>query len=384
VPPAPNAEELSKAAHQAERQASLLHAEEELLRASRKLADALAAPASDDKAQRARERMVAAARRDLELAQSALNQATDGYTPLGKMYPKTTSGRRLALARWIASRENPLTARVAVNHIWLRHFGKALVPTVANFGRNGRPPTHPELLDWLACELMDRGWSMKTLHRLIVTSNTYRMQSAVTDPKHPNVALDGENRYLWHMNPRRMEAEVVRDSTMHVAGELDLTLGGPEIDEAMGEISRRRSFYFKSTPDAQMLFLKLFDAPDPRDCYERTDSVVPQQALALSNSKLSRTMARLLARRLGLTGPTAEFVDAAFETVLGRLPSPVEKKESEGFLAQQAELFQDPSKLTAFKTGTASEVPPSNDPDARARENLVHVLLNHNEFVVIR
>src|SRR5262249_13903500 len=142
TPPDPKAEELAKAAHKAERQAYLVHAEEEVDRAARKLAEALPTPAPDEKAGKAREKAVAAARRDLDLAQAALGQPTEGYTPLGKIYPKTSSGRRLALARWIASRENPLTARVAVNHIWLRHFGKALVPTVANFGRNGRPPTH--------------------------------------------------------------------------------------------------------------------------------------------------------------------------------------------------------------------------------------------------
>ena len=116
-----------------------------------------------------------------------MNQGTTAYTPLGTLYPATSSGRRLALARWIASRQNPLTARVAVNDIWLRHFGKALVPSVANFGMNGKPPSHPELLDWLACEFMEKNWSMKALHRLMVTSNTYRMQSSASDPKDHDV-----------------------------------------------------------------------------------------------------------------------------------------------------------------------------------------------------
>ncbi|MBL8223469.1 MAG: DUF1553 domain-containing protein, partial [Bryobacterales bacterium] len=99
------------------------------------------------------------------------------YTTFGPVYPAQSTGRRLALARWIASPDNPLTARVAVNHIWMRHFGEPIVPSVFDFGRNGKPPSHPELLDWLATEFMRSGWSMKAIHRLIVTSNTYRMRS---------------------------------------------------------------------------------------------------------------------------------------------------------------------------------------------------------------
>jgi Protein of unknown function (DUF1553) len=171
---------------------------------------------------------------------------------------------------------------------------------------------------------------------------------------------------------------------LYVAGELDMTIGGPELDENMGEVYRRRSLYFKSTPDAQMTFLKLFDVADPRDCYERNESIVPQQALALSNSKLSRAMARLLAQRLGSQSGTLAFVEAAYEAVLGRPPSAAEQSESEQFLRQQAELLSNPERLSASRVGTASEIPPSGDAATRAREDLVHVLLNHNEFVVIR
>ena len=133
-----------------------------------------------------------------------------------------------------------------------------------------------------------------------------------------------------------------------------------------------------------MLFLKLFDMADARDCYERAESVVPQQALALSNSKLSRRVARALAQKLGQNTPASAFIDAAFEAVLGRPASAEERNESVRFLARQAELFRDPAKLTAFRGGAASEVPPATDPAARAREDLVHVLFSHNEFVVIR
>src|SRR6185436_3851250 len=141
-----------------------------------------------------------------------------------------------------------------VNHIWLRHFGKAFVPTVANFGLSGTSPKHSKLLDWLAVEFMDKNWSMKTLHRLIVTSHTYRMQS-IASPTHRNVAIDPENHYQWRMNPRRMEAEAVRDSVLYVAGQLDTTLGGPPLDESKEQNLRRRSLYFKQTPYSQMEFL---------------------------------------------------------------------------------------------------------------------------------
>src|SRR5206468_5081996 len=182
-----------------------------------------------------------------EAAAKAL-QSEDAYTAIGKVYPDSTTGRRLALARWIASKQNPLTARVAINDIWLRHFGQALVPTVFNFGMSGKPPSHPQLLDWLTAEFMDRNWSMKSMHRLIVTSSAYRMQSRVNDPKDRNTSIDPENRYLWRMNERRMEAEVVRDGLLHLAGQLDTAMGGPEIDAKTGLESRRRSVYFQHTP----------------------------------------------------------------------------------------------------------------------------------------
>jgi hypothetical protein len=159
-----------------------------------------------------------------------------------KSNPPTSTGRRLALARWIADRNNPLTARVAVNHVWLRHFGKPLVPTVANFGLGGKPPTHPELLDWLTMHFADDGWSMKKLHRLVVTSHTYRLGSQTVAESQKK---DPENRWLWRMEPRRMEAEVVRDSLLAAAGDLDRTIGGPPLDEKLGQTSHRRSLYFR-------------------------------------------------------------------------------------------------------------------------------------------
>src|SRR5262249_43901594 len=155
-------------------------------------------------------------------------------------------------------------------HIWLRHFGRPLVPTVINFGQNGKAPTHPALLDWLAVKFMESNWSMKAMHRLMVTSETYRMRSSDADPNNPDRAIDAENRYYWRMNPRRLEAENVRVSVLYLAGQLDTSMSGPDLDESKAEEIQRRSIYFRHTPDSQVEFLKLFDQPDPTDCYTRS------------------------------------------------------------------------------------------------------------------
>jgi hypothetical protein len=311
-------------------------------------------------------------------AAAAKEDAT--YTPLVRPTTPGSTGRRLALARWIVDRNNPLTARVAVNHVWLRHFGKPLVPTVANLGLNGKPPTHPELLDFLAVRFMQDGWSMKKLHRLLVTSQTYRQGSQAPDGE--NQKKDPENRWLWRMNLRRMEAEVVRDSILAAAGDLDRTLGGPALDEKLGQTSRRRSLYFRFNTQYKMEFLDQFDAASPSECYERRESVVPQQALALYNSALALGQARLLAGRLAKSD--ADFITAGFEQVLGRPPTAEERTRCQRFLQEQAGLLRDPSRLTAFPPAADAVVPPAADPAQRAREDLIHVLFNHNDFVTIR
>ena len=213
------------------------------------------------------------------------------YTPLSPVYPARSTGRRAALARWITDRDNPLTARVAVNHLWRWHFGTPLVATTHDFGRNGARPAHPELLDWLAVELMEPSagvapWSMKALHRRIVTSAATGWLRTPPMAGDPDRRIDPENRGYWHFPAARMEAEEVRDSLLHVAGGLDPTLGGPDIDLDQGLTSRRRSLYFTHHGEARMPFLELFDAPDACDAYRRTTSVVPQQALALVNNEL--------------------------------------------------------------------------------------------------
>jgi hypothetical protein len=296
--------------------------------------------------------------------------ASTAYTPRPMAtYPRTSTGRRLAFARWIAHRDNPLTARVAMNHLWLRHFGQAIVPSVYDFGRNGKPPSHPALLDWLAAEFMDRGWNMKAMHRLMVTSATYRMASTADAA---NVVIDRDNRYLWRMPSRRVEAEVVRDSLFYVAGNLDLTMGGPDIPIQQGLTTPRRSVYFQQASEKQMEFLKIFDGPEVVECYRRKESILPQQALALANSELTWNQARVLARVLATQGHASDdaaFTTAAFERVLSRPPTPAELTECVAFLKEQQKQYTD-------KGAT-----PPPDHGQRAREHLVHVLMNHHDFV---
>ena len=208
-----------------------------------------------------------------------------------------------------------------MNHVQCP-FGQPLVPSVFDFGRNGRPPSHPALVDWLACELSDPGmssnpkseirnpklgdpkskWSMKRLHRLIVTSATYR-QASTFDPA--CAAVDRDNVYLWRIPARRLEAEVVRDNALYVAGQLDLRHSGADIDYHLGMTVFRRSLYFRHAAEKEMEFLKLFDAASVTECYQRKESIIPQQALALFNSELTIRMSRHLARELAKRIPRA-------------------------------------------------------------------------------
>jgi hypothetical protein len=319
-------------------------------------------------------------------AQKALDAAlaadkmplTTAYKPrTDTNYPSESTGRRLAFARWITDRQNPLAARVAVNHIWARHFGQGIVPSSSDFGRNGRPPSHPQLLDWLAAEFMDSGWSIKKLHRLIVTSNTYRMAST---PDLANAKTDPDNIYLWRMNSRRMEAEAVRDNVLWTSDQLDLTMGGPEVDHNQGLASRRRSIYLRIAAEKEVEFLKIFDSPSVTECYERKPSVMPQQALALANSELTVQQARLLGKTLQEAAGTddVKFVTEAFLRVLARKPTAEEARLCGEFLKQRAQPAPGPATVAA----EAAQQPAPNP--LSPRESLLLVLFNHNDFVTVR
>ena len=220
---------------------------------------------------------------------------------------------------------------------------------------------------------------MKHLHRLIVTSSTYRQAST---PDLANTQIDRDNKYLWRYPPHRLEAEAVRDCVFHVAGKLDLKRGGPDIDYPLGLTVPRRSLYFRHAAEKQMEFLQLFDAANVAECYERRHSIVPQQALALMNSEVSLKHARVLARTIAAKSKEpAAFTISAFEHLLTRRPTINESKECVTFLDEQTRRYQ-MTKLTGANVADGSQ--PSADPAQRARENLVHALLNHHEFVTIR
>ena len=369
------------AAHRAELTLPLLEATSALARAERQVR------VTDSQANRAQRD---AAKKKHEAAAQRVADANGQYTRL-KSFPAQSTGRRLALARWLTRPDHPRTARVAVNHIWMRHFGEALVPSTDNFGLSGKLPSHPQLLDWLAGQLVAGGWGMKPLHKLIVMSNTYRLASGPSTHWKANQTIDPENIYLWRANTRRAEAEVVRDSMLAVSNTMDWTQGGPDIEESQGQTTRRRSLYFRTTPDNQMQMLALFDQANPDECYRRQVSVIPQQALALMNGQLAIDLSRQLAGQLTaqVGGPSAdsnaEFIQLAFETILTRPPTPDEKTACITFLGQTANLFRNGKALNTFPASPEKPtVAPSADPPQRARENLIHVLFNHHEFVTVR
>ena len=381
-PTAGNANELARAAVKRERITAVAQAEEAGVQAELDLVRV----ATDKQAEA--EKKLLAARTALETARAAVETPGENFTPLNgalktlennletedsrrKPFPTTSTGRRTALAQWITDPRHPLPARVAVNHVWLRHFGRPLVPTVFDFGRKGTPPTHPELLDWLAVELVEHHWSLKHIHRLIVTSQAYRLSSSSAGATTETLAADPDNRFYWRANPLRMEAQLVRDSLLHLAGELDLTRGGPSIP-ATDETSKRRSLYFVHSHNEHQKFLSMFDDANVLDCYRRAESIVPQQALALENSPLATAMGEKIAQRLLVAQPMSsdtEFLRAAFMTVLAVEPSSEE-------LALATEGL---NRLAA-----AAQQKNRPNPTAHARASLIQALLNHNDFVTIR
>lgn len=233
---------------------------------------------------------------------------------------------------------------------------------------------------------------MKPLHRLIVTSNAYRQGSAIGAEAGTNVALDPDNRFLWRFTARRAESEIVRDSLLFAAGQLDMTPGGQPAENADELASRRRSLYFSVYPEdgGHPKFLELFDAPDPCDCYRRSESLIPQQALALANSQLTLNLSRTLARTLqeasqrpGRAATETAFITAAFEQILSRSPTAAETGACVEFLERQAELFRK-QETAAPAAAAQGAVVPSNEPSLRAAASLVHSLFNHNDFITIR
>ncbi len=234
------------------------------------------------------------------------------------------SGRE-ELAAAIIAPQNPLTARVFINRIWQHHFGVGLVRTPSNFGSLGERPTHPELLDWLASEFVAEGWSLKSLHRQIMTSATYQLGG---DYDEASFKADGDNRFLWRMSPRRMDVEAWRDSLLSVTGELDPSLGGPAHDNITE--TKRRTLYAKVGRNGDAFdsdeFLRLFDFPLMRSTVEqRPSSIVPQQFLFFMNSKFMIERAKALVGRLHrVSDSDEERIKQAYEWLYTRSPEPAE------------------------------------------------------------
>ncbi|MBY0503006.1 MAG: PSD1 and planctomycete cytochrome C domain-containing protein [Bryobacteraceae bacterium] len=280
-----------------------------------------------------------------------LSCATGQSAPAQIPFAGGSNGRRLALAEWIASPQNPFTARVMVNRLWQRHFGEGLVRTPSDFGKNGDPPSHPELLDWLATQFVEKQWSLKVMHRLMLTSATYRQAS-----RHPEqeklAAQDPANRLLWRMNWQRLDAEALRDSILSVSGKLNPAAGGPPVlfdvpeDVAQGfeffkwypsteEEQRRRSIYLIQRRSVLLPMAETFDAPNlSSSCSRRQSTIVAPQALTLLNGSLTRAAARDLAQRLK---DSPDPPQEAFWLALGRPPSAQERAQVEKLMAQGPE-----------------------------------------------
>lgn len=256
-----------------------------------------------------------------------------------KWLPKPAAGQpaldpRVGLASWMTDVEQgagALLARVIVNRLWQHHFGRGLVNTPNDFGAQGEKPTHPELLDWLARELVKNGWKLKPIHKLIVQSAVYQEGNDVTPA---NVKADPLNQYLWHYRPRRLEAEVIRDSILAVGATLDTTMYGPSILDN----TPRRSVYLRVKRSELIPFMTMFDAPEPTQSIgERISTTVPTQALAMMNSPFVRQQAERLAQRIR---PAPEValplaIDNAYQIVFCRLPTPAERERMLAFVEQQ-------------------------------------------------
>jgi hypothetical protein len=277
-----------------------------------------------------------------------------------------STGRRTALARWIADPENPLSTRVIVNRVWQYHFGRGLVTTSNDFGRLGDRPSHPELLDWLTRRFLEEGWRLKPLHRLILTSAVYR-QTAFRSPPPAAEQKDPENRLLWRRPLRRLDAEQIRDAMLSVSGELDLTTGGPSVAPS----APRRSIYVKLLRNKPDPLLDILDAADGLTSAPVRDvTTTPLQALELINGEWALQRAAAMAARLKQEDlpSESERVQRAYQLAYARKPTSAECESAVGFLHKQA----------AALAGSADA-----DPETAALADLCHVLLNSNEFLYV-
>ena len=297
-----------------------------------------------------------------------------------------TSGRRLAYARYLTSGQHPLVARVLMNRFWMHHFGQAIVDSTGDFGSRAATPTHPDLLDWLAADFMEHGWELKRIHRLIMTSRTYRQTSASHSEK--AMAIDADNRLLWRMNLRRLEAESIRDAILAVSGELNrdqfgapvpvsladsgiITVGSGKISPDRREL--KRSIYIQVRRPQPVTMLNAFDAPSMEpNCEQRVSSTVATQSLALLNSEFMREQSVAFAKRVLATAEkpadAANLVQTAWKLALSNEPSSAELQALEKHYQLQLQEYQ-AKKVKA--------------PRQEALTSLCHVLFGTNQFLYI-
>jgi hypothetical protein len=328
---------------------------------------------------------------------SALDPGPAKVTPLPGA---RTTGRRAALALWLTRPDHPLTARVLVNRLWQHHFGRGLVGTPSDFGEQGERPTHPALLDWLATEFVAQGWSMKAMHRLMVTSATYRQAHGLQSVGLAQSA-DPDNHLLWHMPRRRLEGEALRDAMLAASGLLNPKMSGPSVfPELPAEMAgargwkvtpdsaerNRRSVYVFAKRNLRYPLFSVFDAPDGNEsCPRRNVSTNAPQALMLLNGKLTLDIARAFAGRVlrETDGKAESVVRRAYRLALGRLPDGHEVELARKFLEQETALVRErlrTRRLAALAVAAPAEV------DAAfggAVVELCHVLMNVNEFAYV-
>ncbi len=313
------------------------------------------------------------------------------------------TGRRAALARWLIDPANRLTGRVIVNRLWQYHFGRGIVASASDFGVRGEPPSHPDLLDWLATELVRQGWRLKPLHRLMVTSATYR-QSTRADAR--LAADDPENTLFGRMNRRRLDAEGIRDALLAVSGELNTKLGGPgviaplekevkdlifteaevvdlwPVDPDPTEHARRALYLFRKR-NVRYPLMDAFDAPDTQSaCPRRATSTHALQALTLLNSDLAAGRARALAKRIQSEGGATvdDRIRRAYEIVFARAPGPKEVERARSFLTSQTGKIRHERPQSSAVAGCS---PTGTSIDEGAWIDFSLALVNSNEFLYV-
>jgi hypothetical protein len=311
-----------------------------------------------------------------------------------------STGRRTALANWIASAENPLTARVMVNRIWQHHFGRGIVPTPNDFGRTGVAPTHPELLDYLADAFIRGGWSIKAMHRAIMLSETYRQSSVATSAA--ALAADEQNALLWRQNLRRLEAEAIRDSMLAVSGMLNAKPAGPSFFPTLPaevlatqsmpgkgwqpspvEEQRRRSVYIFVKRSLMVPMLENFDyANTAFPLGIRPTTTVAPQALMLLNNPFLREQAASLAERVAREAGEgrAAQIERLFQLCLQREPNEMERQIASDILNRQQSANLN---LLALESGTRDPRTDNIESNRRALHALCLTMLNLNEFVYV-